>query len=243
MKPKKLTLEQKKLRKRILEIIHQAHQSHIGSCLSVVDIIEAIYNFKKNKEKFVLSNGHAAVALYAVLEKHGFLKNPSIEQLNVHPIRDEKKRIDVSTGSLGQGLPIALGMAMANPKNNVYCLISDGECAEGSIWEALRITVDQKVNNLKIIVAFNGMGCYCSIPEETLKKRIKGFGFNVAEVNGHRPRDLAKALRKTIKKTGGPYFIFAKTTPEQLPFLKGIDAHYYVMSEPDFLLAMEILND
>lgn len=241
MKIKSLSKEQKELRRRILEIIHQDHNSHIGSCLGAVDIIDAVFAVKKKKEKFVLSCGHAAVALYAVLEKFNCLKNPSIKNLSVHPNRDVKKGIDVSTGSLGQGLPIALGMALANRKKNVYCLISDGESAEGSIWETFRLVKEFKVYNLKIILMANGWGACDPIDLELLKERIKGFGFNLLLVNGHKPRMLLKILKKTIKGDNN-VLVFAETNSDQLPFLHGLGAHYHVMTEVDYLLAMELLE-
>src|SRR5476651_512521 len=100
---KKLSKDQKKLRKRILEISFKSHHSHLGSCLSAVDLIDAVYKIKKPSEKFVLSNGHAGIAWYAVLEKYGYLKNSEIKKLHIHPDRNSKYDIPVSTGSLGQG--------------------------------------------------------------------------------------------------------------------------------------------
>src|SRR6266498_2327336 len=132
---KNFSREQKKLRKRILEISHDLHFSHLGSCLSAVDLIDAIYSIKKSKDKFILSNGHAAVAWYVVLEKYGYIKDKQFyKKLHIHPDRNPKVDIHVSTGSLGQGLPIALGMALSDRKTTIYCMLSDGECAEGSIW-------------------------------------------------------------------------------------------------------------
>src|SRR6185369_8330334 len=110
---KKLTKEQKRLRKRIIELSHSSRLSHIGSCLSVIDLIDEIYSSKKPNEKFILSNGHAGIAWYVILEKYGFLPEKKIKNLNIHPDRNLKHDIHVSTGSLGQGLPIALGMALA----------------------------------------------------------------------------------------------------------------------------------
>jgi transketolase len=231
---------QKETRKKLLKILYEAHTSHIGSCLSAVDIIEAIYKVKNKNEKFVLSNGHAGGALYVILEKYKYLKNANLIDFNVHPDRDERKGIDVSTGSLGQGLPIALGMALANRNNKVYCLISDGECTEGSIWEALRIVHDLKVLNLKIVVSVNGWGAYDPINSKSLENRFKGFGFKLIKVNGHKIDKIIKALNNEEKV---PAIIFAQTSSEQFPFLLGQDAHYYVMKDEDYQLAVKILND
>ena len=236
-----LTKEQKTLRRRILEITYKAHTSHLGSCLSAIDAIEAMYIVKKKDERFVLSNGHAGVALYAVLEKHKLLRNPKIgSNLNIHPDRNLKNGIFVSTGSLGQGLPIALGIALSNRNKNVYCMISDGETSEGSIWEALRIGIDKQVENLKIVLNANGWGAYDPIDLSRLYKRIESFGYNPLIAKGHNIKKLITALRKKAHKK--PSFIFAKTTVEQLPFLEKQDAHYYVMNKEDFEEGIKLLT-
>jgi transketolase len=235
----KLTKNQKLLRCKLLTIINDVHTSHIGSCLSIIDIVDAVYQIKDKKEKFILSNGHAGAALYVVLEKYKYLKNANLVDYNVHPDRDESKGIDLSTGSLGQGLPIAIGMALADRKKNIYCLISDGECAEGSIWEALRIIYDQNILNLKIIASINGWGAYDPINGKNLEKRFKGFGFKIVKINGHNQEQIIKALKK---KNTEPTIIFAKTCSEQLPFLVGQDAHYCTMKEEDYQLVTKTLK-
>lgn len=235
-----LSKTQKLTRIRILELTFRSNLSHLGSCLSSVDLIDAVYKVKKDRDKFVLSNGHAGKALYAILEKYGKIKDLSIsEKLGVHPDRNESLGISVSTGSLGQGLPIALGMAIADKKSKVYCMISDGECFEGSIWEALRIASDKKINNLRIIVNANGWGAYDSISINNLVKRFKGFGYNVKKVNGHNLKAICEILRSQFTK---PTIILGETTVEQLPFLKGQDAHYYVMTEDNYINAIELLK-
>lgn len=236
-----LTRAQKLTRVRIVELTFRSSLSHLGSCLSSVDLIDAVYKIKKGQDKFVLSNGHAGKALYAILEKYGKIKDQNIsEKLGVHPDRDESLGIYVSTGSLGQGLPIALGMAIANKKENVYCMISDGECAEGSIWEALRITADKKINNLIIIINANGWGAYDPISLNNLVKRFKGFGFYVKKINGHSFKEICEVLKSTFIK---PTIIFAETTVEQLPFLKGQDAHYCIMTKDNYINAIRLLNE
>lgn len=212
---KSLSANQKKIRLRILELSYNSNFSHIGSCLSAVDIIDEIYRIKKPDEKFILSSGHAGIALYVILEKNGLIKNDDIKTLNVHPDRNPRLGIDVSTGSLGQGLPIALGIAMSDKNKNVYCLISDGECAEGSIWEALRIKTDNKIRNLKVYANLNGYGAYGKIDSVKLIKRLKTFC---------------------------PDIVIKKTNVEQLPFLKGQDAHYYIMNNNDYKKAIDLLK-
>lgn len=236
----KLTEEQKHLRRRIVEISHEKRLSHLGSCLSVIDILSAVYKVKRDNERFVLSNGHAGVALYVILEKQGILKTRDIKNLSIHPDRNPAIGINVSSGSLGQGLPIAVGMAFSDRRKDVYCVVSDGECAEGSIWESLRIALDERTDNLKIVINANGWGAYKPVSAPLLIDRIRGFGYKPEIADGHDVSKLSSLL--ATRSTGRPLMIFAETTVEQLPFLKGQDAHYYVMSETDFKLAKEIFT-
>jgi transketolase len=235
-----LTSEQKYTRRRIIEISYEAQFSHLGSCLSAVDIIDAIYKIKKRNERFVLSAGHSGIALYVILEKYGLMDRSDIKKLHIHPEMNLEFGIDVSTGSLGQGLPIALGMALADRDKNVYCVLSDGECAEGSVWEALRVGLEQQALNLKIVINANGWGAYTPISLPFLIKRVRGFNYKVLTVNGHNPDALSKALKTKI--TGQPLLIFAKTKVEQFPFLNGQDAHYYILDKRDYDLAINILK-
>jgi len=236
---KNLTSEQKELRKRVLELSHKSKFSHLGSCLSAIDIIDAVYTVKKSEERFILSNGHAGVALYVILEKNGFLKNlHKKKHLSVHPDRDIKKGIYVSSGSLGQGLPIALGMALADRKKNIYCMISDGECEEGSIWESLNIAWKYKVTNLKIILNANGWAAYEKLDLKYLKKRVEASGYNVVPINGHDTKSIIRSLTKPSDKQT---LFFAYTHVEQFPFLIGQDAHYYIMNQNDYEFALDQL--
>jgi transketolase len=198
------------LKRRILEISYNHKLSHLGSCLTAVDIIYEIFQRKSPEEKFILSSGHAGLALYVILESKGGKNAESVfRHHGVHPDRCRDCGIDCSSGSLGQGLPIAVGMALADRTKNVYCLISDGECAEGSIWEALRIASEQQLTNLKVYVNWNGWAAF-------------------------RP--------STEYIDWGPRVTIHNTTVEQLPFLKGQDAHYYTMTKEDYELAQNILR-
>lgn len=236
-----LTNDQILIRRRILEISHELKLSHLGSCLSAVDLIDCVYKVKNKDEKFVLSNGHAAVALYVVLEKYGYIKDSNlIKKLHVHPDRNPHIDIQVSTGSLGHGLPIAIGMALADRNRSIYCMISDGECMEGSVWESVRVIADFKVFNLKLILNANGWGAYDPIDLTTLIKRLRSFGLDVVEIDGHNIKQITKAL--SIQPKDKPLLIFAKTTVEQFPFLKGQDAHYYILDENTYNLVMHFLK-
>lgn len=237
---KSLSNDQKKTRLRILELSYNSNLSHIGSCLSAIDLIDAVYKIKKPQEKFILSNGHAGIAFYAILEKNGLIKNQQItEKLNIHPDRNPDLEIPVSSGSLGQGLPIAVGMAIANPKKRVFCMISDGECAEGSIWEALRIANEKQVGNLKIIVNYNGWGGYGKI-SLSLIERFLGFGYEVKKINGHDEKAINRTLK--LNSRNKPTIIFAMTCSNQFSFLKGQDAHYSIMTQEKYEEAIRLLK-
>ena len=149
------------LHDRIIEISKKHKLSHLGSCLTAVGIIDEIYSVKKHDEKFILSCGHAGLALYVVLEKYrNYDAEQTLELCGIHPDNMKARIFACSTGSLGQGLPIALGMAMADRSKNVYCLISDGEASEGTIWEVVNVIRKYKVYNLKIYCNWNGWGAY-----------------------------------------------------------------------------------
>jgi transketolase len=198
------------LKKRILEIAYKNKLSHLGSYLSSLEIIEEIYKNKKSEDIFILSSGHAALALYVVLEAYeGRNAEELFKKHGGHPHRDEKNGLYCSTGSLGLGITIAVGRALANPKRKVYVLISDGEAAEGSIWESLRFIYEQNIKNIEVYANINGYAAYDKIDIEYLSKRLLSFLPNIN-------------LRYT--------------SVNQYPFLKGINAHYHIMSEEDYKL-------
>jgi transketolase len=164
------------LHSRILSISKQYGLSHIGSNLTSVGIIDEIYRTKQFDEPFILSCGHAGLALYVVLEKYCGV---DAEQLFIvhgtHPDRDIENKIYCSTGSLGHGIGIALGMALSDRTKNVYCLISDGECFEGSIWEVAHVIHRYNVTNLKVYLNFNGLSAYHKVEEWMLSDLITIF--------------------------------------------------------------------
>jgi transketolase len=222
------------LKKRIIDISYKKGLSHLGSCLSAVNIIDEIYAVKKEKDTFVLSAGHAAMALYVVLEKYlGHDAEMLYDLHGTHPNRDIEHGLECSTGSLGQGLPIALGMAMANKNKNVFCLLSDGECSEGSIWEALRVGWEYKVSNLIVLVNVNGWGAYKKIKGEDLHAQLVGFMGDVLVETGMGRGKLPKLLKQRRRF---PTVIFCRTTVEQHPALKGNEAHYKILNKDDYEL-------
>jgi len=153
---------------RIITISKKLGHSHIGSSLTAYSIIKEIFAIKKRDEKFVLSNGHASLALALAMG----LDAEKIAKENIHA---DRSWCDCSTGSLGHGLGIAVGMAIADRTKNVYCMVSDGECAEGSIWEALRIAAEQNLTNLKVYVNANGWASYQPVDLDWLEMRLKTF--------------------------------------------------------------------
>jgi len=165
-----------KLNKRILEISIKHKLSHLGSCFTTLPIIYEIYSKKRPEDKFVLSNGHAGLALYVVLEHfYNVDAEHLLETYGIHPERDIENFIDVSTGSLGLGITIATGMALANSNIKVYCIISDGESAEGSVWEALRFIDENQIKNIEVHANINGWAAYKSVNTEKLTKQLKSF--------------------------------------------------------------------
>jgi transketolase len=164
------------LEKRILEISHKYKLSHISSCLTAVDLIDNIYKNKKEKDIFILSSGHAALALYVVLEKYYFKDAEMLfKKHGVHPNRDLENHIYASSGSLGSAIMIGVGAAVADKTRDVYVMLSDGECAEGSVWEALRVAGEWRLENLRIVVNANGSGAYGRIDVELLDERLNMF--------------------------------------------------------------------
>ena len=164
------------LEKRVLELSFNNQTSHINSCLTAVDLIDNVYKNKSDKDIFVLSSGHAGIALYAVLEKYYFKDAQMLfDKHGVHPNRDLDNKIYCSSGSLGQAIYIAVGAAVADRTRDVYVLISDGECAEGSVWEALRLAGELRLENLKVVVNANGTGAYKGIDVDLLDQRLNMF--------------------------------------------------------------------
>jgi transketolase len=146
---------------RILEISHKHRLSHLGSNIGAVDILDEIYGKRQAGDPFILSSGHAGLALYVILEKYlGMDPEDLLVRHGIHPDKDLAHGLYCSTGSLGLGLPIAVGRALADRSRNVWCLISDGECAEGSIYEACNIIRRYKITNLKVYINWNFFGAY-----------------------------------------------------------------------------------
>jgi transketolase len=165
------------LHERIIEISKKHGLSHNGSCLTSVSIIDEIYSIRKENEPFILSNGHAGLSLYTVIEKYyGIDAEALYLKHGTHPNRDMEDKIWCSTGSLGHGIGIALGMALADRSRNVYCLISDGEAYEGLIWETANAMHRYEVDNLKLYMNYNGFSAYNHVEPQFIERVRLIFG-------------------------------------------------------------------
>jgi transketolase len=202
------------LKKRIAEIAYKHKLGHLGSYFSSVDIIDEMFSKMNKDDIFILSAGHCALALYTCLEKYyGIDAEMLFEKHGGHPHLDEKNKIYCSTGSLGLGLTVALGRAIANPKRKVWVMISDGEAAEGSIWESLKTIEELNIGNIEVYVNINGLCAYKEVDKHYMATRLKAFL---------------------------PSIELRYTTVEQYPFLKGLNAHYHVMSEENYKQVLDI---
>lgn len=174
---KELSTNYRTLHNKLLDITLKHGLSHLSSCLSTLPILVQIYETKMPGDIVILSNGHAGLAQYVCMEH--FENNDAqalLEKHGIHPTRD--KNIFCSTGSLGLGLPVAIGAAMADANRQVHCIISDGECCEGSIWESLYFLSKNKINNLHIYVNANGISAYTFIDITRLEQIINAFGID-----------------------------------------------------------------
>lgn len=197
-----------KLERRVIDISYKHGLTHLSSCLTAVRLIDQIFLVKKDNEPFILDNGHAGLALYVVLEK---FKGKDAEALyikhGVHPNRDIEDGIYCSTGSLGQGLSIAVGAAIADRTRNVFVLTSDGAMAEGSNWEALRIAGEMRLENLRIMVNANGNSALGKTDVEVLDTRMQYFY----------PSLVARTNMYSFP-----------------PTLQGVEGHYHKLTEEEY---------
>lgn len=229
----------KEVRKDVLKMIHNAKSGHPGGALSCIDILAVLYNKILNvpkewdksldfkvRDRFILSKGHASTALYATLANCGYFPKELLNgfrilgsKLQGHPSsRVNLAGIEVSTGSLGQGLSIGVGLALAlrldNIKSKVYVLLGDGEMQEGSVWESLMNANSQKLDNLIIIIDKNNLqidGEVCQVKTlEPLDEKLKAFGFETVSIDGHNFDEIEQALIEA-KNSNRPFAIIANT--------------------------------
>ena len=228
----------REMRKDILSMIHAAKSGHPGGNLSAVEILAVLYKFCmnhspewdkspdfQNRDRFILSKGHASAALYSILAECGFFPKEELltfrklgTRLQGHPSCRHLKGIEVSTGSLGQGLSMACGVALGlkldkNPAN-VFVLVGDGEMQEGSIWEAIMNASHHNLNNLIAFIDKNKLqidGCTCEVKSiEPLDEKFEAFGWNVINIDGHNVEEIFDAVQ-SAKTMDRPTAIIAET--------------------------------
>lgn len=224
-----MEINMNRLRKKIIEAAYQSREGHIPSALSILDILWVVYDklLRNNpldpdcdeRDRFILSKGHASLGLYAVLQEKGFLTASDFASfgkynsiLGGHPDRNKIPGVETSTGSLGHGLPMAVGMALGlkikRSQNNVIALIGDGEANEGTIWESALLAAHHQLDNLCCVVDYNHstdralmMGNLCD--------KFKSFGWYAMEIDGHSHEEICGAL--TGKTAGCPTAVIAHT--------------------------------
>ena len=220
----------------ILKMIHSAKSGHPGGSLSSADILSVLYFNEMNineenvndvqRDKFVLSKGHASPLLYATLKEKGFLSQDDLmtfrkinSNVQGHPSKKHTKGVDMSTGSLGQGISAAVGMALSNKIHNLdyrtYVLVGDGESQEGQMWEALMAAGHYKLNNLCIILDYNGLQIDGKITDvmnpEPFADKYRAFGLNVIEIDGHNYQQIIDGFNSARECLDKPSVIIAHT--------------------------------
>ncbi|MBQ9757139.1 MAG: transketolase [Clostridia bacterium] len=224
------------IRKMVLEATCNAKSGHPGGSLSAADILAYLYHTEMNidpknpadpdRDRFVLSKGHASPALYGALAERGFIPKEDIKTfrnaesyLQGHPDMKGVNGVDMSTGSLGQGISAACGMALAGKLNKkdyrVYSIIGDGECEEGQVWEAAMFAAHYKLDNLTVFLDFNNLQIDGNIRDvmnpTPFDKKFEAFNWNVIVIDGHNFEEIAAAVEKAKATKGMPTIIIANT--------------------------------
>ena len=257
------TISPRQIRQIILEQSKRANVGHIGSALSIADIVAALYGHilriespeDPDRDRFILSKGHAALALYAALSLKGWLTTEALQTycadgsyLGVHPDRSVTG-VDFSTGSLGHGLSMGAGAALAarlqRSARRVFVLLSDAECNEGSVWEAVAFAAHHSLSNLVAIVDLNGQQAF-GYTEQVLSfarmaARWEVFGWDVREMDGHDVLALKEAIDGLDLSEGGPHVLVARTCfGKGVSFMEGrIKWHYWPMSDAEYRQALD----
>jgi transketolase len=255
------SLPPRQLRRLILDQARRAHVGHIGSAFSIVEILAAIYGGvlrgaaprESDRDRFILSKGHGALALYAALHLKGWLTRAELEsycsdgsRLGVHP-EHQVAGVDFSTGSLGQGLSVATGAALgarlAGSARRVFVLLSDAECNAGAVWEAAMFAAHHRLANLTAIVDVNGQQAFGYtrdvLDTSPLGRKWEAFGWEADDVDGHDVAALSAAFRRA--ETGRPRVVLAQTT-----FGKGVSFmerqlawHYLPVNDAQYAAAVD----
>ena len=226
-----------KIRLHSLEMTKIGKSSHIGSNLSMADILAVLYaevikfdpQFPEsiNRDRLIVSKGHAAASLYAALAESGFFSVSKLKtfyqdasELCGHVTKKGNAGVEFSTGSLGHGLPVAVGISKAlqlkASNNRIFCILSDGECDEGSNWEAALFASHHKLKNLTVIVDYNKIQSLSTVEKtlslEPFADKWKSFGWNTIEVDGHNHKELIDSLKGKSDTNSKPLCLLAHTT-------------------------------
>lgn len=250
------------IRQIIIDQSNRAHVGHIGSALSIADLIAALYESVLNisspddpeRDRFILSKGHAALAVYAALSIRGWISTDDLNTycadsslLGVHP-EHTLRGVDFSTGSLGQGLSTGVGAALAaqlqKSTRRVFVLVSDAECNEGALWEAVMSAAHHKLANLIVLVDLNGQQAFGYTNEvlslTPMAERWRSFGWDVHEVDGHDTTAVATTIANLSTHNSAPHVLVARTVfGKGVSFMEGqLKWHYLPMSEEQYQQAV-----
>jgi transketolase len=257
------------LRVEILKMLTEAGSGHTGGSLSAADIVTALYFHKmrhnpndpawKERDRFILSKGHAAPVLYAALALSGYFHKELLKTLRKmgsplqgHPCSKKLPGVEISTGSLGQGLSIANGIAIGlkldHSGSRVYCLLGDGEIQEGQVWEAAMTASHYRLDNLRAIIDNNGLqidGHCCDVMYiEPIVKKWEAFGWHVIDINGHDMKAIVNALYEADNITDKPTMIVARTVKGKgVSFFEGkVEYHGLAPSREELDMALKELR-
>ncbi len=255
----------KDLRKKIVQIVYNGKDGHIPSAFSIIDILETLFSHYlkfdprnpewPSRDYFILSKGHGCTALYVILEKYGFIAQSDLGTfcrpegiLGEHPDCNKVPGVEASTGSLGHGFPfsvgIALGLKIRGMDNKLYVLVGDGECHEGTIWEAAQVANNLQLGNLCIIVDWNGSAAQL-MPRDDLPAKWQAFGWRTLVIDGHSEKELQIAFDQVkFQREGQPTAIIAKTVKGKgVPMLEGHGIwHHKIPNEKEFEQITEVLS-
>ncbi len=251
---------QGQLRLKILGLHHMAGSGHIGCSLSCIDMMISILKFRDPADTFILSKGHAATALYTIMNEIGEIPDEAMDTfykngttLPAHPVPLKYKAIPFATGSLGHGMPLGTGIAKAKKLKGTdgisYVLMSDGETNEGTSWEAGHFAVTNKLDNLVVFVDKNGLQGFGStqdiLGDTAAANKWEAIGFEVAEVDGHSISAMVEAKEKlAASKNGKPKMIIAHTVKGKgVPHMENkMEWHYLPMTEDMYTDAIKKIN-
>jgi transketolase len=268
MEIQELKVKAAQIRMDLLTIIHRAKTGHTGGSLSNTDILTALYYEIMNvdpanpkwddRDRFIASKGHSVESLWCILADRGFFPKEELEtysqfgtRLIGHP-NNKVPGVEMNTGALGHGLPISVGMALAAKRDDrpyrVFCLMGDGEQAEGSNWEAAMAGSHYKLDNLIGIIDRNRLQISGATEEvmglEPLEEKWTAFGWNVVSINGNNMEELLKAFRSAPEVAGKPTLIMANTTKGKgVSFAENVPAwHHHVPNDKELELALTELK-